>query len=65
MNMADGANAVIADGASTSKVFHFATKADFFAEADNLFKKGDAVLVKASNGMKFPEIVEYLQKLNL
>ena len=64
-NMAAGAKAVLAETAGLSKVYHFATKADFFAEADTLFQKGDAVLVKASNGMKFPEIVEYLKKLNL
>ena len=64
-NMAAGANAVVSEGSSTSTVYHFATKADFFTAANKLFQKNDAVLVKASNGMKFPEIVEYLKKLNL
>ena len=64
-NMADGARAVLAETAGISKVYHFATKAEFFAQADKLFQKGDAVLVKASNGMKFPEIVEYLKGIQL
>ena len=58
----------IADGAkefSTAKtnVYHFETKADFLGIADNLLKKGDTVLVKASHGMEFPEIINYLQEL--
>ena len=40
----------------------FATKADFLAEMKNLIKPGDNILVKASHGMQFPEIVEELQK---
>lgn len=58
----------IADGAVSVKapeVYHFASKADFFQKSDMLIKKGDTILVKASHGMAFPEIVEYLQKLNL
>ena len=56
-----------ANGAKSggANVLHFATKADFLAEAKNILKKGDAVLVKASNGMKFKEIVENLQSLEL
>lgn len=49
--MAKGANGV-----------HFATKADFFSNAESLVQKGDTILVKASHGMEFPEIVKYLQK---
>ena len=53
-----------AKGASDSStlVYHFDTKADFFAEADTLLQKGDTILIKASHGMEFPEIVEKLQK---
>lgn len=56
-----------AKGASDSKteVYHFDTKADFFAQMDTLLKNGDTVLVKASHGMEFPEIVETLQKRTL
>ena len=48
-----------------SNVLHFDKKADFLASAQNILKKGDAVLVKASNGMKFSEIVESLKQLEL
>ncbi len=48
-----------------ANVLHFETKADFLAEAQNVLKKGDAVLVKASNRMAFREIVENLQQLKL
>ena len=47
----------------TTSVFHFDTKADFFKDASTLFRKNDTILVKASHGMEFPEIVEYLKKL--
>lgn len=39
----------------------FRTKEDFFAQAENILKDGDNILVKASHGMNFPEIVEYLK----
>ena len=56
-----------ADGAKNggANVLHFATKQDFLAEAKTILKKGDAVLVKASNGMAFKEIVENLRELKL
>ena len=41
----------------------FETKADFLASVKDLIKSGDNVLVKASHGMNFPEIVEELRKL--
>lgn len=41
--------------------FWFETKEDFLAQAEHLLKDGDNVLVKASHGMNFPEIVEYLK----
>ncbi len=47
---------------SSTLVYHFDTKADFFAEADTLLQKGDTILIKASHGMEFPEIVDKLQK---
>ena len=54
-----------AEGAINSKgsVLHLETKADFLTQADILLNKGDTILVKASHGMEFPEIVEQLQKL--
>lgn len=56
-----------ADGAAKqgAKVLHFATKADLLAGLSSLLEKGDTVLVKASNGMKFPEVVEALEQLEL
>ena len=57
----------IAEGAAASHgktaVYHFDTKADFLAYADLIIQKDDAILVKASHGMEFPEIVEKLQQL--
>lgn len=58
-NTVEGA---VKNGSKTA-VWHFDTKADFFIKADALLQKGDTVLVKASHGMEFPEIVEYLQKI--
>lgn len=58
----------IADGAASiagSDVHHFDTKTDFFKEADKLIQKGDTILVKASHGMQFPEVVEYLRNMKL
>ena len=46
---------------SAEQVYHFATKQAFFAQAPNIIKKNDTVLVKASHGMAFPEIVDYLK----
>ncbi len=37
-------------------------KADFLAEMKHLIQPGDNILVKASHGMQFPEIVDELQK---
>ena len=51
------------DGGAIVK--HFDTKADFLAQANSLLKKGDTILVKASHGMEFPEIVEKLQTLSI
>lgn len=48
-----------------TKVLHFATKGEFLAQASSLLCKGDAILVKASHGMEFPEIVEQLKEMNL
>lgn len=48
-----------------NQVIHFGSKTDFFADMENLFQKDDTVLVKASHGMEFPEIVNKLQELTL
>lgn len=48
---------------TTTKAYYFETKADFLAQAKTLLYKGDTVLIKASHGMEFPEIVERLQEI--
>lgn len=40
----------------------FATNTDFLSEMNNIIKEGDNVLVKASHGMHFSEIVDKLQE---
>lgn len=55
-----------AEGALAAKthgrVLHFETKADFLKEMDSLIQRDDIILVKASHGMEFPEIVEKLKQ---
>lgn len=46
-------------------VLYFSSKQDFLQELPVLLKKGDTILVKASNSMHFPEIVTALQDLHL
>lgn len=48
---------------SAGKALHFDTKADFFDHAGDILQRGDTVLVKASHGMEFPEIVEKLKEM--
>ena len=50
---------------SNAEVRYFETKAEFLPQAEKFLKKGDTVLVKASHGMEFPEIVEKLKELTL
>lgn len=54
-----------AEGAASANVIHFDTKAEFFKHMTELLKKDDTILVKASHGMEFPEIVERLQQITL
>ena len=42
------------------EIHHYDSKADFFKEMDNVLKENDTILVKASHGMEFPEIVNLL-----
>lgn len=39
---------------------HYDSKPEFFKDMHNVLKSGDTVLVKASHGMEFPEIVDRL-----
>lgn len=42
---------------------HFQDKKTAFEQMEQLLQDGDSILVKASHGMEFPEVVEFLQKL--
>lgn len=44
-------------------VRYFETKEDFLEQMNTIIEKGDTILVKASNSMKFTEIVELLQTM--
>jgi UDP-N-acetylmuramoyl-tripeptide--D-alanyl-D-alanine ligase len=50
--------------AKSTQVLWFETKADFIAAMKDFILDGDNVLVKASHGMEFPELVEALQQLD-
>ena len=43
------------------KVVHYASKEEFFGQADSLLKERDTILVKASHAMEFSRIVDWLQ----
>lgn len=43
------------------KALYFETKEEFFNSDKNILNKGDNILVKASHGMEFKDIVEYLK----
>ena len=55
----DGAKAF----ARNSTVLYFETKQEFLDKLPNVVKKGDTILVKASHGMEFPEIVDALKAM--
>ena len=40
---------------------HFNTKEEFYKEISNLLKPNDTILIKASHGMNFKEIVDFLK----
>lgn len=50
--------------ASGNTVLYYQDKEAFLSELPSLFSKGDAILIKASNSMKFSEIVEALKSFN-
>lgn len=55
----------IARGAASKEtnieIYHYDTKADFLKNMDTIIKEQDTILIKASHGMEFPEIVEALK----
>lgn len=44
----------------TIEIYHFPEKADFLSRRKTILKSGDTILVKASHGMGFAEIIEEL-----
>ncbi len=50
--------------AKAALVYHFATIEEALTELLNIITKGDTVLCKASNGMKFSKIVDFLKEKN-
>ena len=49
---------------SAANILHFPDKDSFLSSLPKLIKTGDTILVKASNGMKFAEIVTVLQQIS-
>ena len=43
------------------EIYHFQTKAEFLEKVDSIIKDQDTILIKASHGMEFPELVEALK----
>ena len=55
---------ISADNSSHSKVRYYKTREDMLADLDNLgLQDGDTILVKASHGMKFANVVDKLVEL--
>lgn len=50
--------------AKNSVVLYFKTKQDFLDKIQNVIKKEDTILIKASHGMEFPEIIEVLKQMH-
>lgn len=48
------------EGLGEAAILHFAEKDDLYAKAEGIFEAGDVVLVKASRGMEFEQIIEKL-----
>ena len=41
--------------------YHFASKEDFYKEANNLLKENDVILLKASRAIGLDEVVKFLK----
>ncbi len=54
--------AAVDHGIKEDDIYYFTNNQDGISCLKNILKKDDAILIKASNGMKFIEIVEDLQK---
>lgn len=49
----------------TIRAIHFATKEDFLRKAPELLQEGDTILLKASHGMEFTDLVKRLKETTL
>ena len=50
------------DGMKDENIYYFEDKEEIYTKLKNIIKKDDVILFKASNGMKFFELVERLKK---
>lgn len=57
-----GARDAAAGTGQAMKILHYNTKEEFFQEYENILAENDTILIKASHGMEFTEIVERLRK---
>ena len=57
-----GAEETAAERGLSMEIRHFASKEDFFRESETLLKEKDTILIKASHGMEFTEIVDRLKE---
>lgn len=53
----DGA---VAGKSALQQIYYFADKEAFLSQKDSLLQKGDTILLKASHGMEFTKLLEYL-----
>jgi len=60
--MFDGANENI-QSSGNQQVMYFNSVEKFLDESEHLFKEGDAILVKASRGMRFENIIKKLREV--
>ena len=48
--------------AQKKEVYYFENRDEMLKELSSILKRGDNILVKASHGMHFEQVVEYLSK---
>ena len=46
----------------SGKAYYFETRDDMIQELAGILQPGDSILVKASHGMQFEKVVEYLMQ---
>ena len=62
-DMAEAAKETVLATEKNMKVFHFDTKEDFYQNMGQILNENDTILVKASHGMEFPEIIDVLRQM--